>query len=106
MVRWLFVDAGGSTSQSHEFDPWLAMNDYHGLATALLTGMGIGDLPPIVRPDLVRDGRLVEVMPDWRFRTVDLCAVHLDGPFVARPVAAFRDFAAEAAPTLFPDLPA
>jgi hypothetical protein len=38
---------------------------------------GNGDLPPVVQPDLVRDGRLVEVMPNWRFRTLDLSLVHL-----------------------------
>ena len=39
------------------------MNDYAGLATALLAGAGIGDLPPVVEPHLLREGRLVEVMP-------------------------------------------
>ncbi len=31
------------------------------LVHALLAGAGIGDLPPIVQPELLRDGRLVEV---------------------------------------------
>ncbi len=46
------------------------MNDFSGLTPALLAGLGIGDLPPVVQPELVR--RLVEVMPKWRFRTQDL----------------------------------
>jgi len=54
------------------FQPFLAMNDYTGLAPALLAGGGIGELPPVVQPELVRSGRLVEVMPDWRLRTFDL----------------------------------
>jgi len=28
------------------------MNDYAGLAPALLAGTGIGDLPPLVQPEL------------------------------------------------------
>ena len=56
------------------------MNDYAGLASALLAGVGIGELPPLVQPELLRNGRLVEVMPKWRFRTVDLSVVHLRQP--------------------------
>jgi len=37
---------------------------FTGLASALVAGGGIGDLPPVVQPDLVRGGRLVEVMPN------------------------------------------
>ncbi|MBV8129937.1 MAG: hypothetical protein JO114_19990 [Planctomycetaceae bacterium] len=87
------------------FRPSLSMNDYAGLAAALLSGAGIGDLPPLVRPELLDDGRLVEVMPKWRFRTVDLSAVHLGNRHVSRSVRLFRAFAAKMAPTLFPALP-
>jgi len=31
------------------FPPYLSMNDYTGLASALLAGTGIGDFPPVVR---------------------------------------------------------
>jgi len=41
------------------------MNDYSGISTALVSGIGIGDLPPIVAPDLIRCGKLVEVMTGW-----------------------------------------
>jgi DNA-binding transcriptional LysR family regulator len=53
------------------------MNDYAGLATALLAARGIGELPLVVQPDLGRDSRLVEIMPDWRFRTYDTLCVLL-----------------------------
>ncbi len=81
------------------------MNDYTGLAAALLSGAGICDLPPLVQPDLLREGRLVEVMPKWRFRTLDLSVVHLGTRFVPRPVRVFKEFVAQMAPTLFPVLP-
>jgi len=54
------------------------MNDYAGLATALLAGTGIGDLPPLVQPELLRDGRLVEVMPGWHFSIFHLWVDHLE----------------------------
>jgi DNA-binding transcriptional LysR family regulator len=51
-----------TTKETLTFQRYLAMNDYTGLAPALLAGVGIGELPPVVQPELVRDGRLVEVM--------------------------------------------
>jgi DNA-binding transcriptional LysR family regulator len=81
------------------------MNDYAGLAVALLGGVGIGELPPVVQPELVRDGRLVEVMPKWRFRAFDLSVVHLGNRNMPRPVRVFKQFAVQMAPTLFPALP-
>jgi DNA-binding transcriptional LysR family regulator len=82
------------------------MNDYAGLASALLAGVGIGDLPPVVQPDLIRQGRLVEIMPGWRFRSFDLSMVYLGNRHVSRPVRVFKEFAAQMARTLFPSLPA
>ena len=76
------------------------MNDFAGLTPALLAGLGIGDLPPVVQPEFVRDGRLVEVMPKWRFRTQDLSLVHLGNRNMPRPVRVFKDFAARMAPRL------
>jgi DNA-binding transcriptional LysR family regulator len=71
----------------------------------LLSGAGIGDLPPIVQPELLRAGKLVEVMPRWRFRTFHLSMVHLGNRFLPRPVRVFKEFAAHLAPKLFPKLP-
>ena len=62
------------------------MNDYTGLTPALLAGVGIGDLPPLVQPTLIRDGRLVEVMPEWHLPTFDLSVVHLSNLYISRPV--------------------
>jgi hypothetical protein len=38
------------------------MNDFAGLTPAVRAGSGIGDLPPSVRPELMRARRLVEIM--------------------------------------------
>ena len=91
--------------QTVSFVPYLTMNDYAGLTPPLLTGTGIGELPPVVQPELLRDGRLVEVMPDWRFPTWDLSVVHLGNRHIPRPVRVFKEFAAQMVPTLFPNLP-
>lgn len=87
------------------FKPRLSINDYFGIVPALLDGRGIGELPPLVRPDLVREGKLVEVLPAWRLPTFDLKVVRLKGRYMSRLVRTFIDFASDAAPELFPDLP-
>jgi DNA-binding transcriptional LysR family regulator len=103
---WTFRHLNGKDRETLTFRPSLSMNDFAGLAAALVASGGIGDLPPVVQPALVRDGRLVEVMPEWRFEPFDLSIVRLGNRHVSRPVRAFKEFAAEMAPTLFPDLPA
>jgi DNA-binding transcriptional LysR family regulator len=102
---WTFLDANGKGEKTVTFQPYLSMNDFFGLTPALLAGGGIGDLPPVVQPELMRDGRLVEVMPNWRFRTLDLSLVHLGNRHMPRPLRLFKEFAAQMVRTLFPDLP-
>ena len=103
--KWRLASADGRDKHTLAFEPYLAMNDYAGLAAALLAGVGIGDLPPVVQPHLVREGRLVEIMTGWRFRPLDMAMVHLGNRHVPRLVRVFQDFAVELLPRLFPDLP-
>jgi DNA-binding transcriptional LysR family regulator len=103
--RWAFRHAEGQHRETIEFDPCIAMNDYAALARALVSGAGIGELPPIVRPELMRTGRLVEVMPDWRLPLLDLSIVHAKGRHMPRQVRVFREFATQMVPRLFPLLP-
>jgi len=104
-TSFTFVHRNGKDKETVTLVPFLSMNDFTGLTPALLAGEGIGELPPIVQPELVREGRLVEVMPDWRFPTFDLSLVHLSNRLMPRPVRVFKDFAVEMAPKIFPDLP-
>jgi DNA-binding transcriptional LysR family regulator len=104
-TSWRFAHVNGRDKETINFQPSVSMNDYAGLASALLTGVGIGDLPPIVQPQLLRDGQLIEVMPKWRLRTVNLWLVHLGNRFPQRSVRVFKEFAAQMVPQLFPGLP-
>ena len=101
--KWTFRNGGSQESIS--FQPHLAMNDYVGLVGSLLSGGGIGDLPPIVSPSLLKEGRLVEVMTGWRFRAVNLSMVHLDNRHLSRPVRVFKEFAIQIASSMFAGLP-
>jgi len=101
---WTFVHKNGKSRETVKFKPLLTMNDFAGLAFALLAG-GIGELPPVVQPELLRTGQLVEVLPDWRFRTFDLSVVHLGNRHISKPCRLFTDVVVQTAPTLFPALP-
>jgi DNA-binding transcriptional LysR family regulator len=102
---WTFVHKNGREKETLIFRPHLSMNDFAGLAPALVAGAGIGDLPPVVQPSLIEEGRLVEVMPDWRFRTYDLSLVHVGNRHLSKPCRLFKEFAVRMSPTLFPNLP-
>ena len=101
---WEFNHANGRDRERLVFTPQLGTNDYFGVTAGLLAGDGIGDLPPIVQPELMREGRLVEVMPEWHLPVFDLTVLHPAVRFQSRAVRLFKEFAAQTMTTLFPDL--
>jgi len=103
LYRWILHR--GSEKRTIEFQPNLAMNDYAGIAALLTAGGGIGELPALVAHGLVAQRRLVEVLPDWRFEPLEFSIVHLGNRHIARPVRLFKEFAIQAVPKLFRDLP-
>ena len=105
VYSWNFVCAASQERETLTFEPSIAMNDYAALAVALLAGLGIGELPPIVRPDLIREGRLIEVMPEWHLPRFDLTIAHLRKSHTPRLVRVFKEFATQMVPKLFSALP-
>jgi DNA-binding transcriptional LysR family regulator len=103
---WKLFHTNGKDQHKLQFQPHLSINEYVGLATALVRGTGIGELPPIVQPELLRSGKLVEIMPRWRFRSFHLSILHLSNRYIAKPVRLFKEFATDRIPSLFPKLPA
>jgi hypothetical protein len=77
----------------------------HRLGAPRAAGTEIGELPAVVEPGLIREGHLVEVMPDWRFRTHDLSLVQVGNRHITKPCRLFKDLAVQMAPSLFPVLP-
>jgi DNA-binding transcriptional LysR family regulator len=102
---WSFIHADGHDRETLAFQPIMAMNDYAALIVALLAGAGIGELPPIVQPDLIRKGLLVEVMPQWHLPLFDLTIAHPRNGHMPRQVLVFKEFATQMVPKLFPTLP-
>ncbi len=102
---WSLTNVGTGEERALDFRPNVAINDFAGIASGLLAGRGIGDLPPIVHPALVTDGKLVEVMCEWRFPIYNFYIAYLGDRVVSRAVRTFTEFAREFVPLLFPDLP-
>jgi DNA-binding transcriptional LysR family regulator len=101
---WSFDRAAGGETESLNFQPHLSINDYSEMAFLLLSGAGIGELSPMAQPDLLRSGRLVEVMPQWRFLPVNLSIVHIGNQYVSRAARLFKELAAELIPAQVPKL--
>jgi DNA-binding transcriptional LysR family regulator len=73
------------------FEPSLAINDYGAVRAALLSGKGIGELPePLCRDD-IRTGKLIEVLPGWRFPKIKFYAVHSGNASLSKLARLFLD---------------
>jgi DNA-binding transcriptional LysR family regulator len=88
---WKFVGAEHEV-EALTFWPHLSMNDFAALTGPLIAGAGIGELPPMVRPELVEQHKLVEVMPRWKLQPVELSLVHPRTRHLPRAVRLFKDF--------------
>ena len=80
----------------------LAMNDYAGILSAVEAGQGIAEIPSIICGEALHDGRLVEVMPDWRFAPTVLSVVYPSNRNLSRIVRLFKDFCIENVDALSP----
>jgi DNA-binding transcriptional LysR family regulator len=100
--KWSFTNKNHREGIALAIQPHLVVNDPASLAEALLTGMGLGNLPSMAVGDLVQTGQLIELMPQWRFSTLDVSIVHASSRHVRRPVQEFIRLAAKLAPALFP----
>jgi DNA-binding transcriptional LysR family regulator len=66
---WTLVHKNGKDRQTVTFEPYLSMNDFHGLASVLVAGGGIGELPPVVQPALIREGRRIGALARMIFHS-------------------------------------
>jgi DNA-binding transcriptional LysR family regulator len=101
-TEWSFVNKSHENGITLPIEPYLSVNDPTSLAAALLAGMGIGNLPSMAVGEFVQKGQLFELMPQWRFSTLDVSVVHASSRHVRRPVQEFIRFAAKLVPALFP----
>jgi DNA-binding transcriptional LysR family regulator len=70
----------------------LMVNEIGSLLAACLGGQGIAQLLGLYARDLLADGRLVQVLPDWAEETYPLYAYHHSARLQSAKVRAFLEF--------------
>lgn len=81
-----------------DLHPIVVTNDYEHLLHLALAGEVVTELPPFMARQPLRDGRLVEVLPDFPMAPQSVRALVADVRALAPLVRQFLDFAAEAVP--------
>jgi len=94
---WEFSRTEGHGTEALTFWPHLSMNDFAALTTPLLAGAGIGELPPMIQPELIREKKLIEVMPEWQFRSVELSLFYARARHMRQAVRLFKEVATQLA---------
>jgi LysR family transcriptional regulator, regulator for bpeEF and oprC len=76
----------------------LRVNAGAGVRSALLRGLGIGQLPEMIADELVQQSLLQRVLPMWQPRAVPVFAVYPSNRYLTPKVRAFVDLAASGFP--------
>ena len=101
-VTWVLENSG----ETHKVNvqPRIAINDYAGVQSAVINGLGISEIPSILCGPGLQDGRLVEIIPEWQFSPVTLSAVYPSNRNLSRLVRLFKDFCVERIEALAPHI--
>ncbi len=91
---WRFRGPGGAEVAVRASGP-LAANSGDSLMPALIAGLGIARLPDFILGDTVADGRLVEILPEWRPAPVGLHLLTPPSPLRPARVEALIAFLSE-----------
>jgi len=78
--------------------PVLVTNDYAHLLHMAVSGQAITEVPPFMANDLLDDGHLVEILPDYPMPLQTIRALVVDTRALSPLVRQFLDFAANALP--------
>jgi len=73
----------------------LAINHFIGMRRAALRGIGIARLPRYLVIDELRNGRLVELLPEWRLPVTPVALVYPSREHLPQRARVFRDFVFE-----------
>lgn len=76
-------------------EPRLVLNDYAGVQQGVVSGLGISEVPSFICEAALNDGRLIEVLPEWRFPTITMAATYPSNKYLSPLVRAFKDFCAD-----------
>lgn len=92
-VVWELIN--GQQTRKIAIDCALTINDMTGLQYAVEADQGISEIPAFICGEALLQGRLVEVMPAWRFAPTMLSIVYPSKRNTSRLVKLFMDFCVE-----------
>jgi DNA-binding transcriptional LysR family regulator len=82
---------------------WLTVNDGQSLLNAAISGLGIAYLPSFLYADALKQGLVVDAIPDLPVESLGIYAVYPPGRFTQPKVRAFIDFLAQSFADCGPD---
>ena len=85
----------GDSSVTVPMQGALAINHFIGMRRAALRGIGIARLPRYLVIDELRNGRLVELLPEWRLPVTPVALVYPSREHLPQRARVFRDFVLE-----------
>jgi DNA-binding transcriptional LysR family regulator len=88
---WRITNAAGIERQIRVGGPMTA-NNGDALLQAALAGLGIVSSPSFLSQQFLRDGRLVEIMPDLSGTRLGIHAIYPEGKYTQPKLRAFIDF--------------
>lgn len=74
---------------------WLSVNDGRSLLNAAINGLGIAHVPSFLFAEVMREGKVVDALPDLPQQVQGIHAVYPPGRFTLPKVRAFIDFLEE-----------
>jgi len=89
-VQWTL--SRGDDSVLIKPEPRMVLNDYAGVQQGVVEGLGISEVPSFICKAALEDGRLVEVLPEWRFAAVTVATAYPSNRYLSPLVRTFRDF--------------
>ncbi|KDN29879.1 LysR family transcriptional regulator [Vibrio fortis] len=66
----------GDNEQHISFKPSVRCDDFSMLKRMAIQGLGITELPDYMAEEFVENGKLINILPDWTFKPVDLYALY------------------------------
>lgn len=88
---WVFEDKNGQR-QKVRVHGALAVNNGRALCEAAAQGMGIIQQPDFIAAPFIRDGRLVQLFPEYPGQQLNIYAVYQHRAFLPARIVAFVDF--------------
>jgi len=89
-VQWTLSSADSTVQINPE--PRFVLNEYAGVLQGIVDGLGISEVPGFICAPALQAGRLVEVLPEWRFAAIKVAATYPSNRYLSPLVRAFKDF--------------